>query len=584
MSTAVTQIGRSLARIVIALAIAVVAYAQTSFLSVKEIRAGQRGVGRTVFSGTKVEEFQVEILGVLENIGPKQNIILGRLSGGPLERTGVMQGMSGSPVWIDGKLIGAVALAFPFAKEPIAGIRPIGEMLDTPLNPPSRVERAAVRLGEARLEEVATPVSFSGFTGRAIQHFAAEWRKMGLEPLQGVGGRAAAPAQGAGSQAGDGGVRRPSPAIEPGSMISVQLVSGDMSIGADGTVTHIDKDRLFAFGHRFLGVGSGEMPFARSEVLTLLPNLGTSFKISGAREALGTIQFDGNAAIAGRVGVDAAMVDVQIAVSGSGKPMSYRMKAIHHPMLTPFLLQMMMFSAIDGTERTLGPATIELSAEAKLDGAAPVRIRQTLANDFNAPLVAAISTASPLSALFMSSATPVRLRSINIEMKIDESRRTLQIDGVSLSRREVRPGDTVEIAVALAGDGAPDRIERVRYTVPAWMPPGPLQITAADALTSNLSDGKVLLGLTGTRPTDQVVKQLNALRDSGSVFVRVWRQEPGYTVGGADLANLPAGMSMLMARSTPAGSPALQSKLVEFERATGSAVSGQRTVQLEVKD
>jgi hypothetical protein len=271
------------------------ACAQTGILGIKDIHAGQKGVGRTVFSGTKVEEFQVEVLGVLENIGPKQNLILGRLSGGPLEKTGVLQGMSGSPVWVDGKLIGAVALAFPFSKEPIAGIRPIEEMLAQRAVPaPSGQARAEVKFGENRLIEVATPVSFSGFTSRAVEHFAGDWRRLGLEPLQGVGGQSAKPS---------------TPAkLEPGSMISVQLVTGDMGVAADGTVTHIDGQRVYAFGHRFLSLGSAELPFAQSEVIALLPNLASSFKISNGHEHLGVITSDGNAAIAGVVGKRAPMI------------------------------------------------------------------------------------------------------------------------------------------------------------------------------------------------------------------------------------------------------------------------------------
>src|ERR1041385_8984053 len=136
--------------------------AAPAIFPLKDVRAGQRGIGRTVFNGSRVEEFQVEILGVLENLGPRESIILARLKGGPLENTGVMQGMSGSPVYIDGKLVGAVALGFPLAKEPIAGIRPIEEMLR--VDPSRALARRTVPAGNARLEEIATPISFSGFT------------------------------------------------------------------------------------------------------------------------------------------------------------------------------------------------------------------------------------------------------------------------------------------------------------------------------------------------------------------------------------------------------------------------------------
>src|SRR6202051_4879967 len=167
------------------------ASAATNFFALKDIKPGMRGVGKTVFSGDRIEDFQVEILGVLENIGPKESLIIARLSGGPLEHTGVMQGMSGSPVYIDGKLIGAVAMAFPFSKEPIAGIRPIADMLAWGEGNPA--PRAALRLngtdvlaalpkrgetsfGASKMIDIATPVSFGGFTREAIDRFAPQLR------------------------------------------------------------------------------------------------------------------------------------------------------------------------------------------------------------------------------------------------------------------------------------------------------------------------------------------------------------------------------------------------------------------------
>ena len=246
--------------------------AALDIMPLKDVHAGMTGVGKTVFSGDKIEDFKVEILGILANTGPKQSLILARLSGGPLEHTGVMQGMSGSPVYIDGKLAGAVALAFPQAKEAIAGIRPIEEMLrvapDVKSQPPATVARQRYVSGDLRLEEIATPVSFSCFTASALEQFAPRLRELGLDPRQGVSGGGNPP-----DRLGD-----PSK-LEPGSMISVQLLSGDMSVSADGTVTAIDGNRVYAFGHRFLASGTTDLPFARAEVLALLPNLASSFKI-----------------------------------------------------------------------------------------------------------------------------------------------------------------------------------------------------------------------------------------------------------------------------------------------------------------
>ena len=263
-------------------------------LPLAEIKPGMRGVGRTVFQGSEPEEFQAEILGVLENVGPRQSIILARLSGGPLERTGVMQGMSGSPVYIGGKLIGAVALTFQFSKEPIAGIRPIGEMLEVDREPAVRMasqQAAPAQGGTPRLVEIATPVSFNGFTRSTLDRFTPKLRELGFDPVQGVSSGASST-----MTFGDPALLR------PGSMISVQLLAGDMSVGAEGTITAIDGKNIYGFGHKFLSAGPTDLPFARAEVLALLPNVATSFKISAAREWMGSITQDRSVGIAGVVG------------------------------------------------------------------------------------------------------------------------------------------------------------------------------------------------------------------------------------------------------------------------------------------
>ncbi len=317
------------------------ASAALTIMPLQDVRAGMHGVGKTVFSGDKVENFDVEILGILENTGPKQSIILGRLTGGPLEHTGVLQGMSGSPVYIDGKLIGAVALAFPYSKDPIAGIRPIEEMLrvDSLPSTPAPLRLADIKpaltgFGDARMIDVATPVSFSGFTSAAIEQFAPQMRGLGLEPRQGIalGG---APID----RMGD-----PSK-LQPGSMISVELMIGDMSVGADGTLTAIDGKEVYAFGHRFLAIGSDRrFTFTRSEVMTLLANVNTSFKISSARELMGVISQDRDTAITGSLGARANMTPLDITVTQESKPVGeYHMRIVNDRLLSPYLLQMAVF-------------------------------------------------------------------------------------------------------------------------------------------------------------------------------------------------------------------------------------------------
>ena len=522
-----------------------------------------RGTGRTVFNGNKIEDFQVEILGVLDNIGPKESLILARLSGGPLEHTGVMQGMSGSPVYIDGKLVGAVAMAFPFAKDPIAGIRPIEAMLrpSTAATPPSPApaasgQRAALALnerdltrriprpepvlgGEARMIDIATPVSFGGFSRATLDAFAPQLRAVGLEPRQGVtSGGKIEPAMG-------------NPAdLKPGAMISVQLMAGDLSVGADGTVTLIDANRVYAFGHRFLDIGSTALPFARAEVLTLLANTNTSFKISTAKEWMGTIYQDRNTAVAGELGKRPAMVPVSVTLSRGGKPVeSYQMQMVNDTLLSPLLLQMAVFSAIDATERTVGAGSIRVTGQIEFqNGTAPLRINNMYAADNGSPMLASLSAAVPMAFVMQGGFESLQLKKVSLDLEAFDQKKQLTIDGITTSRRDVRAGEKVLLNVSLTGENGAETVRRVEYQVPIGAEPGLLYFTVADAGTANIADFRQVLNAIARTP-GQLVSMVNNLHPNTKAYVRVWRADPAFQLEGADLPDPPASVSLILAGS-----------------------------------
>jgi hypothetical protein len=551
--------------------------AAPAIFPLKDVRAGQRGIGRTVFSGSRVEEFQVDILGVLENIGPRQSIILARLRGGPLAQTGVMQGMSGSPVYIDGRLAGAVALSFPLSKEAIAGIRPIEDMLriDPDPKPTRNVAQNGISprrqfiTGDARLEEIATPASFSGFTAATLDHFSQQLKGLGLDPRQGVSG-GGKPSD----QLGDPGL------LEAGSMISVQLLSGDMSVGADGTVTCIDGNRIYAFGHRFLDGGSTDLPFARAEVLTLLPNLSSSFKISTAREWMGTITEDRETAVSGLLGKRAAMTPLEIHVGTN----VYHMRMIEDRVMTPLVAQMAVFSAIDATERAVGAAAYTVRGRLDFQGGS-VRLDNVYSGDVGVAAFAALGVSSPLQVAFSSGFGALKLKGVTLDVGVVDRRSHLEI-AEAVASRMARPGEEVELAVTLAGENGVETAKKIHYRVPVGAPSGPLYFTVSDATSTNLLEFQAALG-TPLRAPSQVLGLLNAQRTNTKAYVRVWRAGTAYTVEGRDLPDLPPSVAMILARGQ--GSAALLnargSKIAEIEIPAGDyVVTGSKTVQVEVKE
>jgi hypothetical protein len=589
-----------------AFALAATLSAQTALFPLKDLKPGMRGTGRTVFNGSNVEEFNVEILGVLDNIGPKESLILARLSGGPLEHTGVMQGMSGSPVYIDGKLIGAVAMAFPFAKDPIAGIRPIEAMLRTSAaatSPPSSpstapaipAARAALALNErdltrriprpepvldheARMIDIATPLSFGGFSRATLDAFAPQLRSLGLEPRQGVtSGGKLEPVMG-------------NPAdLKPGSMISVQLMAGDLSVGADGTVTHIDGNRVYAFGHRFLDIGSTALPFARAEVLTLHANTNTSFKISSAKEWMGTIFQDRNTAVAGELGKRPPMVPVSLNLSRAGKPVeSYQMQMVNDTLLSPLLLQMAVFSAIDATERTIGASSIRVTGQVEFQNAsAPLRINNMFAADNGSPMLASLSAAVPVAFVMQGGFESLQLKKVTLNLEAFDQKKQLTIDGITTARHDVRAGEKVNLNISLTGDNGAEIVRHVEYQVPIGAEPGTLYFTVADAGTANIADFRQVLTATARTP-GQLVSTVNNLHPNTKAYIRVWRADPAFQLEGADLPDPPASVSLILTGSQASSAGITQtrnSKIAEMEIDLGDmAVSGSKTVQVEVKE
>jgi hypothetical protein len=583
------------------------------FFQLKDVRPGQHGVGRTVFHGNRIEEFQVEILGVLENLTPKQSIILAKLSGGPLEETGVMQGMSGSPVYIDGKLLGAVALGFPFAKQPIAGIQPIEQMI---ADSESARQQPAVARGNSRvpshlsgsifpaalapedkagrppatveskfgtLTEMFTPLSVTGFGPHTIQAFAPEFRKLGLDVQEGV-------------SSGSPSSQSLTGTVQPGSMISVGLLTGDMTISADGTVTYVDGKRIYAFGHRFLDAGSVDLPFARADVVALLPTLNSSFKLSSPREWVGSITSDRSSAIAGEIGRPARMLPLTISVrSRETSTHDYHLRVINDRLLTPFITQTAVSATIDRTERTLGAGTLRLSGQVRFEGSVPpLLIHDVFISDNALAQQVSVDAVVTLGFALGAGFSNLQIKDLSYTLEPVEQKRQLKVAQVWTSASQVRPGDSVDVSVVLQGEDGLELTRTAKYQVPVGIQTGTLNLTVTDALGLNAPE---FAGISQTsfRSADQLIAAINNYRSSEAVYLRVWRQQPSFTLGnplpGGEITDPPPSISLVLSdtSSSPTTSAAQTiargSELAEVRIPVDRyAVSGSRTVQVEVKD
>jgi hypothetical protein len=586
----------------------------TPIFPVGEIRPGQKGVGRTVFEGDKVEEFQVEILGVLKNaLAPKHDIILARLSGGPLEKTGVIAGMSGSPVYVDGKLVGAVALSFPFSKEPLAGITPIEEMLQVvPESTTSaaaqstgsqtfRIARASTdsrdagrlipdenaglavpdnsspsEAGGTPLVNLRLPLRFGGFSKQAIDAYAPLFRSLGLEPMQG------------GSLSGSDAAGIVQSDLQPGSMISLLLVRGDLNVNVDCTVTYRQGSNLYACGHFVLAMGPAELPFAPSRVLATVPSLAASFKLDAPGPVMGTIRQDRFSAIYGLVGDKSTrMIPVHIHVSSTlNKETDYNLEMVQEAFLSPLLLNLSLISALSGTERRVGPATLELRGKIHLSGGESVDLEDVLSSDIGTAGLAASAVATPLAFLLASDFPDLRVEGVDLAVVSLNEKRVATLEQVWSTKSEVHPGDHLEITALLRLPSGQTVTQKVPVEIPESITDKALSLVVGGGSAINALQFRFAPLGSPLRDLHQLVRALNRMRKNNRVYGLLMSPQRSFIMQGDEYPSPPPSLVQTFLTDPAVSSSVIfsgTSVVGDFEtNSSPYTIHGQKTLLLKV--
>ncbi|PYV45614.1 MAG: hypothetical protein DMG06_01730 [Acidobacteria bacterium] len=598
-----------------------------NFLPLKQVKPGMKGMGKTVFHGDKVEEFQVEILGVLDNIAPRQSAILARLSGGPLESTGVMGGMSGSPVYIDGKMVGAVAFSFPFSKEAIAGITPIQQMVDIfdkseePIRvDPIRIEVSSVKphrtlefkpaielpdlsaMGSktfAVSESLAaaipslrpwsgqlfnyidTPIVLSGFNSKAAQLFGNALKPLGMTAIQ-SGGIAVGSGSDKLADAAD---------LLPGSAIAVQLIRGDLGVGASatGTVTYRDGNNVYAFGHPWLSVGPVQLPFSKARVLSLLPNLSSSFKIAVPTDLVGSITQDRSQGLFGTVGVLPKLIPLTINLKSSRNRLeTFKYEVINDRILTPLLMNFTIFNTITSIERALGDSTLQVQGKISVKGQPQIKIENLFSGEANAQIFASLAVVQPLSYILGSGFDNVDVENVTVDITSIDEKRTVILDRVWADRDEVKAGETVILSAFLRASNGGEHVEKIPLDIPPDMTSGTLLVTVADGSTLTAVENRSLRQQFSPRDLDQLIRAINNIRKNDRVYVRLQRPEPSVILRGEEFSTLPPSFNTVITSdrsSSSSLSTMRSSNLYEYELpSTPFVITGQRSLTLEVVD
>ncbi len=560
------------------------------FYPLSQVHRGLTGTAWTVFSGSKPEPMEVEILGVLRGArGPGHDMILAQLHGAKPEYTGVVAGMSGSPVYIGNKLLGSLSYRIgQFSKDPIAGITPIEQMLevrDLPVDAAqghaaSADERDDLTAGGMTFQAMETPLVMSGFRPEAIRLWQKQMVGTGLDMV-------AAGGAGGSSKPQSGTSAAALASMEPGSAVSAQLVRGDLEISATCTVTYIDPKQLLACGHPILQAGPVSLPMTTTDVVATLASPLNAFKIVNTGEVIGAFTQDRDAAIRGVLGAKASMIPVHIEVHGAGNERKLNFEVLDLPSLTPQALMVAIYNTLLETNASTAKTSYHVTGNIDLDGypPSPLNLWAPSGDSVPAPLTAAMQIGEHFSRLYSNGTRRGAVHSINL--RIETVERNVQVDLETarlVSGNIVHAGDTVVVEATLHPWQQPARNVRIPVTLPARLGEGKLRLLVSDAGTLDRALDPPRFT---SHSADLETEMAQARREHPADRIYVSLLEPDTQAGidGHTLSGLPLSMANAVETLRTSKDMSLngESAVVAGEAPAGGVLSGFQIINLHIE-
>jgi len=574
-------------------------------LPLDQVKPGMQGKGKTVFKENKIEEFDVEILDVLYNIAPKRNIILAKLKGSIVDNAGVIQGMSGSPVYVGGKLIGAVAYSFgDFAKEAIAGITPIGEMLSvsreeapkSSFSPqiPFKKQLSLDELFEINKEfllpkssfisegqalaPLSIPLVFSGFSSNAFERAKMFFSALGFSPVR--GGPSGQTLQKISSLDLD---------LNEGDPVAVQLVRGDMDMSAVGTVTHVDGNKVFAFGHSVYNLGKVDYAMCKARVLTVVPRLSTSFKIASTDALVGSFSQDRIPGLFGEIGKMPKLVPINVQMMDTkGNIKNFKIELVNDKILTPALVNLSLASVLSSEERAFGDLSLDLKGDIYLENGMSVHIEDLFSGSFN---VSGTSVSNLLAAvvyfLINNEFKELGVHRIDLSVHTSEEAKFSYLEKVWLDKYEARPGERIRIKVYHRTFRGATLVQEVGIIAPLLPSDSEFHLVIGDAASmAQVEMSQYKRGTFMPRSLDQLVRVLNNLRKNNRIYFKIIASKPGLFLKGEEMPSLPPTMkSMFTSPRAAASAPTELNKstLSEYQLPLPYVFNGAVMIPIRIK-
>lgn len=583
--------------------------AEVPFIPLDQVKAGMKGRGRSVFKGTEIEDFDVEILGVLHNVEPKKSIILARLMGRVFDEAGVQQGMSGSPVYIDGKLAGAVAYSFPFAKEPIAGITPIEEMLSireregsgssyTPrtavkkdltleeifeLNREFFQGKASFYSGERALTPLSVPMIFSGFSSQAMDKTRLYFERLGFNPIS-SGTLSRIQEKNSSSE-----LTVPEFRVRPGDPIGVQLVTGDLNVGAVGTVTHVEGNNILAFGHPLFNLGAVDFAMTRAEIITVIPSLSTSFKMAAMDNVVGRFIQDRTSGVYGELAKNPRMIPVNVNLySQKGDREEFQFKVVEDKLLSPVYVNMCLMSLLPSEQRSFGDLTLELNGEVYLEDGNSIHLEDFFSGNYDTSLVQLSNlVAAVVYYLVNNEFENLNIFRVDLNIKAVEEARFAYMEKIWLEKYEASPGEYVELKIFYRTYRGQSMVEEGGLLIPNLPKGSQFHIIVADAASmQQIEMSRYQTSGFTPRNLEQLLRILGNLRKNNRIYIKILASKPGLFLKGEEMPNLPPTMKSMFSSSRAASSPKelSRSTLSEYQKPLPYVFRGAVVIPVKIKE
>jgi len=579
--------------------------AEVSIFPLSQIKAGMKGKGKTIFVGDKIEEFDVEVLGVLRNFQPKKDLILVKLTGGIIKNAGVIQGMSGSPVYIDDKLVGAVAYSVTtFSKEAIAGITPIKEMLAISQKNETRSSFSAripikqyLTLDELfginkdvfftsspaiidgqNLAPLNVPLVFSGFSSSAFKKAKPYFSELGFSPVN-IGP----------SNQSLKEISPPNLTLREGDAVGVDLVIGDVSMSVIGTVTCVDGNKVLAFGHPLYNLGTVDYAMSKANVIAVVPSLSASFKIASSDMLVGRFTQDRNSGVFGELGKMPRLMPLNIKMQNAkGEIKDFKVKIVKDKILTPFLVNVVVSGIMPVEERSIGDLTIDFSGEIYLENGRSVHLEDLFSGTFDTSITN-LSNLLTAVVFFLTNNEfrDLDIHRIDITMRSSEEVKYSFLEKVWLDKYSVSPGERINIKIFTRNFRGQVELKEGSILAPHLPSGSEFYLILADAMSMQRlelnqykSQGFV------PRSLDQLIRILSNQRKNNRIYCKIIARKPGLFLKGEEMPNLPPTMkSMFSSPRVAISAPAElnNSTLSQFQIAVPYVFKGTALIPIKIK-